>query len=205
MKLHTLSLGALDTNCYIVQDDNGRGMIIDPADQADVILALIEKEHLSIDAVVLTHAHFDHMLAAKELCAVTNATLCVGARDEAALADPMRNLSGLFQICQPIRLKADRTLVEGDELIIGDVSLTVLETPGHTPGCICLVGEGVLFSGDTLFYSSIGRLDFPGGDVSAMQASLQRLATLPAATVVYPGHGEPTTIGREATYNPYMR
>ena len=89
-------------------------------------------------------------------------------------------------------------------LAVGDLSFTVLETPGHTPGCICLMGDGVLFAGDTLFYDSIGRVDFPGSDVPSMLASLRRLATLPAELMVYSGHGPATTIGREVEQNPYM-
>ena len=148
--------------------------------------------------------HFDHLLAAEEVCAATGAPLYVGRGDEDALTDSVRNLSGVFQMCAPVSLKADRLLCDGDELTVGDLSFTVLETPGHTPGCICLIGEGVLFAGDTLFYDSIGRVDFPGSDVPSMLASLRRLATLPAELMVYSGHGPATTIGREVEQNPYM-
>ena len=204
MNLRTLSLGALDTNCYIVWDDSRKGMIVDPADEVAAILSCILEEHLSIEAVVLTHAHFDHMLAAEALCAAVHAPLYVGVHDEPALADPIRNLSGLFQMCTPLRIKADKNLSEGETLTVGTLSFSVMETPGHTPGCICLLGDGVLFSGDTLFCDSIGRVDFPGGDVPAMLASLRRLASLPPDTLVYAGHGEPTTIGHEVANNPYM-
>ena len=205
MTLRTLCLGELDTNCYVLWDENRIGMIIDPADEADKILSLVENERLDIQAVVLTHAHFDHMLAAKTVCAALGAPLYAGKGDEEALADPVRNLSGVFQMCPPIHMTADKTLTEGDVLSIGELSFTVLETPGHTPGCICLMGDGVLFSGDTLFRDSIGRVDFPGGDVPAMVASLRRLAQLPEDTTMYSGHGAATTIGREVKYNPYMQ
>ena len=205
MTLRTLCLGELDTNCYVLWDENRIGMIIDPADEADKILSLVENERLDIQAVVLTHAHFDHMLAAKTVCAALGAPLYVGKGDEEALADPVRNLSGVFQMCPSIHMTADKTLTEGDVLSIGELSFTVLETPGHTPGCICLMGDGVLFSGDTLFRDSIGRVDFPGGDVPAMVASLRRLAQLPEDTTMYSGHGAATTIGREVKYNPYMQ
>ncbi len=205
MTLRTLCLGELDTNCYVLWDDNRMAMVIDPADEAEKILALIEAEQLSVGAVVLTHAHFDHLLAAEEVCSATGAPLCVGKHDEAALADPVRNLSGVFQMCAPVRLTADRTLVEGEVLTVGELSFTVMETPGHTPGCVCLMGEGVLFAGDTLFQDSIGRVDFPGGDVPAMVASLRRLAKFPADLAVYSGHGPATTIGREVERNPYLQ
>ena len=195
MTVRTLCLGELDTNCYVVWDDTRKAMVIDPADEADKILAVIEAENLSVSAVVL---------AAEAVCAATGAPLCVGQRDEDALSDPIRNLSGVFQMCPPVVLRADKLLCDGDVLTMGDMSFTVLETPGHTPGCICLMRDGVLFAGDTLFYDSIGRVDFPGSDVSAMVTSLRRLATLPADLTVYSGHGPATTIGREVAQNPYM-
>ena len=204
MTLRTLCLGELDTNCYILWDDNRVAMVVDPADEAEKILSVIDAEQLSVSAVVLTHVHFDHLLAAEEVCAAMGAPLYVGRGDEDALTDSVRNLSGVFQMCAPVSLKADRLLCDGDVLTVGDLSFTVLETPGHTPGCICLMGDGVLFAGDTLFYDSIGRVDFPGSDVPSMLASLRRLATLPAELTVYSGHGPATTIGREVKQNPYM-
>ena len=205
MQVRTLSLGELDTNCYVVWNDRRVALVMDPADDADQILSLVEAERLTVAAVVLTHAHFDHMLAAQAICAATEAPLFVGKADEAALTDPVRNLSGVFQMCAPISITANKSLSEGDVLEVGEVSFTVMETPGHTPGCICLLGDGVLFSGDTLFFDSIGRVDFPGGDVPAMVNSLRRLMSLPAETVVYPGHGPATTIGREVDHNPYLQ
>lgn len=205
MTLRTLCLGELDTNCYILWDENRVAMVIDPADEAEKILSVVHTEQLTVSAVVLTHAHFDHLLAAEEVCAATGAPLYIGQYDEAVLSDPIRNLSGVFQMCPSVCLVADRTLAEGDVLTVGELSFTVMETPGHTPGCICLMGDGVLFSGDTLFRDSIGRVDFPGGDTPAMLASLRRLTTLPSDLVVYSGHGPATTIGREVKYNPYLQ
>jgi glyoxylase-like metal-dependent hydrolase (beta-lactamase superfamily II) len=180
-------------------------MVVDPADDADEILAVIQSEKLSVAAVVLTHVHFDHLLAAEELCAATGAPLCIGKGDEDALSDPIRNLSGVFQMCAPVCLKADKLLSDGDILTVGELSFTVLETPGHTPGCICLMGEDVLLAGDTLFYDSIGRVDFPGSDVPSMISSLRRLMSLSAELRVYSGHGPETTIGREVACNPYLQ
>ena len=197
MTLRTLCLGELDTNCYIVWDANCVAMVVDPADDADEILAVIQSEKLSVAAVVFTHVHFDHLLAAEEVCVATGAPLYIGKGDEDALSDPVRNLSGVFQMCAPVRLKADRFLSDGDVLTVGDLSFTVLETPGHTPGCICL--------GDTLFYDSIGRVDFPGSDVPSMISSLRRLKSLSAELRVYSGHGPETTIGREVACNPYLQ
>lgn len=205
MTIRALCLGELDTNCYVVWDDNRTAMVIDPADEAGEILDVIVAEKLSVAAVVLTHVHFDHLLAAEEVCAATGAPLCIGKGDADALSDPIRNLSGVFQMCPPVQLKADKLLGEGDVVSVGDLSFAVLETPGHTPGCICLMGDEVLFAGDTLFCDSIGRVDFPGSDVAAMVTSLRRLAALPADLTVYSGHGPATTIGREVKCNPYLQ
>lgn len=200
-----LVLGDLETNCYLVWADNGEGIVIDPADNASDILNAIQKEGITVKAVVLTHAHFDHMLAAEDLCKATGAPLCVGANDKVALSDPIRNLSQWVSPDTPIILDCDAVLTEGDTIAFGGEKLTVLETPGHTPGCICLYSSGVLFSGDTLFRSSIGRLDFPGGNPEAMLRSLQRLISLPDDTAVYSGHGPATTIECEIKRNPYLR
>ena len=205
MNLRCLPLGELDTNCYVLWDDKNNALILDPADEAGEILSLVQQEQLQVGAVVLTHVHFDHMLAAAEVCGVTGAPLCVGAGDTDATSDPIRNLSGLFSPSNPVAVAYDRVLREGERLAVGDMSFTVLETPGHTPGCLCLLIDDILFSGDTLFYGSIGRLDFPGGDARAMQSSLARLMDLPPDTTVYAGHGPATTIGREKHYNPYIR
>ena len=205
MTVRRLILGALETNCYVAWDSTKHGLVIDPADQAEEILALIREQELIIDRVVLTHAHFDHMLAAETVCRETGAPLYLGRGDLAALADPTRNLSGWFSLSKPLGLSDGQPLKEGDCLSVGSLSFTVLETPGHTPGCICLLGEGVLFSGDTLFRNSIGRLDFPGGNETQMMASLARLTDLPVDTKVYSGHGPATTIGTEIQYNPFLR
>lgn len=204
MTVCVLTLGELDTNCYVVWEDPAKALIIDPADSPERILMVVEKQQLTVQAVVLTHVHFDHMLAAEAVCRATGAPLWAGAGDEAALGDPGRNLSTWLSPDKAITLTADRLLREGDTIAMGESSLTVWETPGHTPGCLCLVGTEVLFSGDTLFCGSIGRTDFPGGDVPAMLASLRRLMTLPENTAVYSGHGPATTIGREKRTNPFL-
>ena len=205
MKLRCLELGALSTNCYLVWDEAGQALIIDPACYPDRILTAVKEADLQVVAVVLTHAHFDHMEAAQAVCEATGAPLCVSEGDAPAAADPNRNLSGQLMAKRMVALQADRLLREGDTLSAGSLTFTVWETPGHTPGCICLVGEDVVFSGDTLFCGSIGRTDFPGGDDMAMLRSLRRLATLPESMAVYAGHGPATTLGREIRTNPYMR
>ncbi len=205
MNIITLPLGALDTNAYVVYDpDSRQARVIDPADDATRLLAVLKEHVLRLQAVVLTHAHFDHMLAAEVVCQATGAPLWIGAGDADTIADPRRNLSGYFPGITPLSLTPDRLLQEGDRLSLGSQALAVMETPGHTPGCVCLYGDGVLLAGDTLFAGSIGRLDFPGGDAEAMRRSLARLMTLPADTRVLSGHGPATTIGHEIATNPYI-
>lgn len=206
MKLLSLAVGFLDTNCYILYNQHTRhAFVIDPGDEASRILEMLADHDLTVIAVVLTHAHFDHMLAADTVCKASGAPLWVGAGDAETVAQPSRNLSGMLGKGIAISLTPDRCLREGDELVLGEESLTVLETPGHTPGGICLLGDDVLVAGDTLFAGSIGRLDFPGGDEAAMKHSLTRLAALPDIVKVYPGHGPTTTIGYEKKHNPYLK
>lgn len=206
MKITRLVLGELETNCYLVSSESGEGIVIDPADDADTILAAAEKESVTaIKAVVLTHAHFDHMLAAEAVCAATNASLYVGFGDKEALSNPKHNLSIWFSSDCSLSIPDENFLREGDVIAFGEETLSVMETPGHTQGCICLYAEGVLFSGDTLFRNSIGRLNFPGGDAQAMGESLARLMTLPKDTAVYSGHGPATTIGWEMESNPFLK
>lgn len=205
MQIKTLPVGELETNCYLVWDEQRRGLVIDPGGDAPRLLQEILEQGVQVDAVVLTHAHFDHMLAAQSLCEQTGARLLVGAADAPALADGSKNLSSLFGDMSTVSLSADRLLHEGDVVMAGNIRLTVWETPGHTPGSLCLLGNGVVFSGDTLFAGSCGRIDFPGGDGAAMRCSLRRLASLPSDWMVYPGHGPSTQIEQEKHTNPYMR
>ena len=205
MQIHQLVLGKLDTNCFVVSDASQKALVIDPADDAEQILAFIKSQGLEVVAIVLTHAHFDHMLAATAVRDATDAVLYVGQGDAAAMLDPIRNLSGLFTPGQEVALSNFHCIDEGDMLNVGELSFAVLATPGHTPGCISLYCDGALFVGDILFMDSIGRLDFPGGDVAAMMSSLQRLIKFPSDTQVFSGHGPDTTIGREIAHNPYLR
>lgn len=200
MTVYTLPVGALGTNCYIVWDDMRRAVVIDPGDNCDAIRRVLDKEQLTLGAVLLTHAHFDHMGAADALSAL--APVYCHALDIPALTNGTRNLSAVFGV--PLTpVKEAVALNEGDTVTVGGLCFTVLHTPGHTVGSCCFYIGDVLFAGDTLFCESIGRTDFPGGDMTAMRASLARLTALHGDTRVYPGHGEPTTIAHEKRYNPY--
>jgi glyoxylase-like metal-dependent hydrolase (beta-lactamase superfamily II) len=199
-----LVLGELETNCWLVSDDDGGPLVvIDPAGDPDELLAAIGGA--PVTAVALTHGHFDHIGAAREVLAATGAPLLVHEADAEAILTPDGSGGARFgfDVTAP---PADRLLRDGDVVEAGSLRLTVLHTPGHTPGSICLHSEAddELFSGDTLFADSVGRTDFAGGDPRAMRDSIARLAMLPGGTRVHPGHGPDTTVAREQRVNMFF-
>lgn len=205
MQVARLVLGALDTNCWVVGDDSGGPVVvIDPAAEPQAVLEVVGAR--SIASVVLTHGHFDHIGAVRSLVEATGAPFAVHRLDADAVVDAERNGGALFgfDVSAP---EPSQLLAHGDEIVVGEVILRVLHTPGHTPGGICLLardaGDAVhLFSGDTLFAGSVGRTDFPGGDAHALSSSIaDRLAALDSSILVHPGHGPDTTIGRESRVN----
>lgn len=202
MMIRTLTVGELQTNCYIVWDDRRNAVVIDPGADGNAIRRVLEREQLTLGAVLLTHAHFDHMGAVGEL--ITDGTPVYCHRlEQPTLTDGMLNLSAYFGV--PVSPVHNAVLLdEGDTLTVGGLRFTVLHTPGHTAGSCCFLSGDALFAGDTLFCESIGRTDFPTGNIAAMQASLSRLLTLDGNLRVFAGHGEPTTIAHEQCHNPYI-
>ncbi len=200
-----LEVGPLGVNCYLVGDEATReGMVIDPGAEAKTILKRTGELRLDIKLLVLTHGHFDHIGGLKEVKEGTNAQIAVHAGDAPSLKhrDPISSSFGFFYPQPPA---PDRLLKDGDILEIGSLSFQVLHTPGHTPGCICLLGKNEVFTGDTLFYESVGRTDLPGGSPEKITESINsKLMVLPDDTKVYPGHGPETTIGQERRNNPYL-
>ena len=178
--------GMCETNSYIISDENGVCVIVDPEGRADVYTRYIESNALKPEAILLTHAHFDHIGAVAAL-AGDNTPIWIHRLDAEMLTNPARNL------CRMIRTEitappATRLLEEGDRLEAAGITLTVLHTPGHTPGSVCFRTGNHLFTGDTLFHGGYGRTDFPGGSPEDMRRSLARLAPLEAACAIYPGH-----------------
>ena len=205
MILKKLVVGPFASNCYIVgSESNKEGMIIDPGDEAEVILRNVKDLELAIKFIVLTHGHIDHIGALKEVKEATGAEVAIHTDEAQALQE--NSVSTLLGLSYPTPLPADRLLKDGDSIDIGDLHFLVLHTPGHSPGCICLLGQGVMFSGDTLFNYGIGRADLPGGSYSQLMNSIHtKLMTLPDNTTVYPGHGPNTTIGAERSGNPFLQ
>ncbi len=204
MILKSLVVGPLASNCYILGDEATKdGVIIDPADEAEVILQSVAELGLTIRAIILTHGHADHVAALKEVKEATTADIMVHT-DDAGYPE-QGALALAFGFYCPAPPPPDRFLKDGDGIDLGDLHFTVIHTPGHTPGGICLLGNGILFSGDTLFNYGIGRYDLPGGDYRQLMTSLQeKLMALPDETIVYPGHGPRSTIGAERQNNPFL-
>lgn len=201
MQVHTLTLGAYQTNCYILEN-GGKCVIIDPGYEPERILSFLKEKGLTLDAVLLTHGHFDHVGAVEALVEATGCKLWMHERDWSQKPSP---ITAYFY---PIA-NCDFTEVwfceEGEVISAAGLDFAVMETPGHTWGSVCYRCGDILFSGDTLFAGSCGRTDLPGGDWDTIQESLHRLATLPENLAVCPGHGEATTLEQERKYNPYVK
>jgi glyoxylase-like metal-dependent hydrolase (beta-lactamase superfamily II) len=198
-------VGPLQVNCFIVADEKTKeAIVIDPGDDAQDILRMIKDKGLKVKYIVNTHAHFDHVTANRELKEATGAELLLHEGDAPLLATIPQHAK-MFGMTAPSSPPADRYVKHGDVLTAGEVSLKVLHTPGHSPGGICLLGDGFVFTGDALFESSIGRTDLPGGDLMTLiNAIKEHLMTLPDDTQVFCGHGPVTTIGAERRENPFL-
>ena len=203
-----LAVGLLQCNCSIFGDEQSReAVVIDPGDEIDKILAILAKHQLRVKAIVITHAHIDHIGGAQKLKAVTAAPVYMNAKDQ-ELYDHLDMQAGWLGMPAPERTEIDFAAREGDTVKLGPAEFHVLDTPGHTQCSISLwiPAEGKLIAGDTLFLDSIGRTDLPGGDHEQILRSIQgKLLPLDDRTVVIPGHGPNTTIGRERARNPFLK
>lgn len=205
MEIKRLTVGELGVNCYLCACvQTGEAMVIDPGQSGEIILKELEKQHLMVKVIVNTHGHADHIGANTFLKEKTGAPLFIHEADAPMLTDPKKNLS--IYIGKPfVSAPADRFLKDGDTITIGKETFAVLHTPGHTPGGISLLHKACVFTGDTLFAGSVGRTDFPGGSMDALLTGVrEKLMVLGDGLKVYPGHGEPSSIGGERGTNPFL-
>ena len=194
LKIYTLPLGAYQANCYIVHEaSSGTCCVIDPGAHPEIILSRLSELGMTADAILLTHGHFDHVGAVRELAAETGCRvyLC-----EADLSLPPVITAGPLYYTD--------LYGEGDVLHLAGLTFSILHTPGHTPGSVCILTEDTMFTGDTLFAGSCGRTDMPGGSQDDMRQSLARLSGLSTDYIICPGHGCRTTLGEEKKSNPYL-
>lgn len=206
MEVKLLLKGHLATysNCYGVLTDKA-AIVVDPGkytlELADFLKSNADKTRL----ILITHAHYDHIGGALELREKTGVKIAIGKNEKFALSDKAFNLSGRFTPAIPA-FNADYTIEDEEEFTVGDITIKAFETPGHTVGGMCYLMNDNLFSGDMLFYETVGRVDLPGGDINEMKQSLDRMMWIFDDEIkVYSGHGEETTIGHERKYNPYLR
>ncbi len=197
MLIKTLPVGQLETNCYVVTNEKTlHCVVIDPGDESNTILDYLEDNRLACDAILLTHGHYDHVGAVDAVREETGATVFMHEADEHRDGD--RHF--------PYTLPEDgRHYRDGDTLVLAGLRFDVIGTPGHTKGGVTLRCENALFTGDTLFKGSCGRVDLPGGDMDEELDSLRKLCSLPGEYEVYPGHMDPTTLERERMFNYYCR
>jgi len=198
MIIETFTVGMLSTNCYVASSEQSKeAIVIDPGldlpSEAQQIFEYIAKEKLNVKLILNTHGHQDHISGDAIFQEKYNVPIYIHKYDASSLGELEKD-----------KFPAAVLLEDGKLIKFGDVSLTVMLTPGHTPGSICLVGEKLVFTGDTLFNEGIGRTDFPGGSMRDMQLSLQKLVRLPDYFLVYPGHGPTSVIGVEKRNNPFL-
>jgi len=209
MTTKTFARNSMGQNIYLYYDKLlTEGVLIDAGcnetDRAD-IAAFLQEKGITVKAILLTHGHFDHIIAADEMRTLTNAEIYCHALEEPMLQDHELNLSTMIK--KNISITPDKTLQDGDTFRFGNATLEVLHTPGHTPGGVCYYDRenGNLFTGDTLFHESVGRTDFPQSNGKTLKKSIaEKLLTLPGNTNVYPGHGQSTTISHEKQNNPFV-
>ena len=203
-----LPVGLLQCNCSVFGDEQTReAIVVDPGDDIGDITAVLAEHHLHVKAIVITHAHIDHVAGASPLRALTNAPVYMNDRDQ-ELLDMLDVQAGWLRVKTPARPVIDIASAEGTVLTLGSAEFQVIDTPGHTPGsqCLWIPGENKLVAGDTLFRNSVGRTDLPGGNGRQILSSIKtKLLDLPEDAIVIPGHGPETTIGHEKKRNPFLQ
>jgi glyoxylase-like metal-dependent hydrolase (beta-lactamase superfamily II) len=208
MLIKQMTVGSMAVCCYIVGcEDTGKGIVIDPGGDDEKVLDMIAREKIDLEYIVNTHGHPDHVCGNGRIQKETGAPIVMHEEDIAFFARPdMVNYFSMLGL--PASPPPDKSVKDGDTLKVGNLSFSIIHTPGHTPGGMCLYSAPHLFCGDTLFVGAIGRTDFPGGDMAQFMRSIkERLLTLPSDTIVWPGHGyggSQSTIGQEKRSNPFL-
>ncbi|NWF52893.1 MAG: MBL fold metallo-hydrolase [Nitrospirae bacterium] len=201
MVVKNIVVGPLEANCIVIADENTKeALVIDPGDEPEKILNLIGENNFKTKFIVCTHAHFDHIGAVPEIKKETNAQIIIH-KDEIVIYQQAKELASFWGYELDSLPEPDILVEDGQNLNIGNLKFKVLHTPGHSPGGICIYGEGILVSGDTLFAGSVGRTDLFGGDTEKLKKSFKKLMTLPDNVKVHPGHGPSSTIKQEKINN----
>lgn len=207
MKICSAVIGDIHTNCYILTDEaSGESAAVDCAlFDADYEALLRTAGVTSLKYILLTHGHFDHISGVKRLKDVCGGQIVIHPEDAACLTDPKKSLNSYVRYASLEPVSPDLLIEEGSELLLGQTKITVMHTPGHTPGSVCYLTEDAMFCGDTLFRQSMGRTDLPGGSTLTLLVSLSRIGRMEGEYDIYPGHGETTTLSYEKRNNRYLK
>ncbi|MDI6800588.1 MAG: MBL fold metallo-hydrolase [Thermodesulfovibrionales bacterium] len=201
MLIKNIVVGPLEVNCFIIADEiSKKAVVIDPGDEPDRIMDIIRDKGLGVEHIICTHGHFDHVGAVSDLKKETGAKFLMH-RDELEIYRAAKDMAAFWGFEMDDIIEPDDFVKEGDVIEVGSLSFEVFHTPGHSPGGICLYGEDIVITGDTLFAGSVGRTDFYGGDMNKLKESFKRLMSLSEKTRVLSGHGPETTIGYEKKEN----
>jgi hydroxyacylglutathione hydrolase len=204
MDILCVPVGPLQANCYLVSDDAGVACAVDPGGEPERLARLAEKKGLRVEAVLVTHGHFDHVEGVKGLAEATGAKIYCSSQVQPVLSGS-QGCSATGYPVPAVGAPAIQVVSDGEKVSVGDLTVTVIATPGHTPGDVTFDIGGALFCGDLLFRRSVGRTDFPGGNFPQLLASVARLVrSYPAEAEVFPGHMESTTLGEELAHNPFL-